>query len=87
MFETITDKLATVTGGAKTDAELLAGGQTMKQYLDCFKGAQDKLNAGQAAAMTKAQGGSVSGGMTDLLAAGSTVQKDLAACAAKFPIK
>jgi hypothetical protein len=87
MFETITDKLATVTGGAKTEAELMAGGATMQSYLDCYKQAQDKSQTGQVAAMTKAQKGAVNEGMTDLLSVGKTLQGDMAACAAKFPIK
>jgi membrane protease subunit (stomatin/prohibitin family) len=87
MFETITDKLSIVHGGAKTQAELMAGGQTMQGYLDCYKQAQDKSQTGQAAAMTKAQKGAVTEGMTDLLSVGKTLQGDMGACAAKFPIK
>ena len=88
MFEIITDKLATVTGGAaKTQAELMAAGQNMQSYLDCYKKAQDTSQTGQAAAMAKAQKGAVNEGMTDLLSVGKTLQGDMAACAAKFPIK
>ena len=87
MFETITDKLSIVHGGAKTQAELMASGATMQQYLDCYKQAQDRSQTGQAAAMAKAQKGAVTEGMTDLLSVGKTLQGDMAACAAKFPIK
>jgi hypothetical protein len=79
----ITDQLTTVHGGR----DLLAAGQNMQNYLDCFKQAQGKLNDGQQAAMTTAQSSSPTAGMTDMLSTGKTFQQDMKACAAKFPIK
>jgi hypothetical protein len=87
MFETITDKLTIVHGGAKTQEQLMADGQVMQNWVNCNNDVQAKLNAGSEAAMAKAKGGAVTQGMTDLLAAGATAQAGQAACSAKFPIK
>ena len=85
MFQTITDKLDSVTGGAAA-SDLLARGQTMGQYMNCVKQAEGNLATANTAAQTKAQTAPAAG-VTDLLGAGKTFQSDLAACATSFPIK
>jgi hypothetical protein len=81
----ITAQLDAVFGG--NDTALLQRGATMQSYLDCFKQAQNKLNSGQEAAMNTAQTSTPAAGMNQMIGAGGTFQKDMAACAAKFPIK